>query len=228
MAILELRAPPTPTLRSIDPDTYLGLHRIICVGRNYGAHAREMGGNPDVEPPFFFMKPPSALVQSGATIPYPPATALLHFEAELAVLIGRGGVEIDPDDALGHVWGYAAANDLTRRDLQNDAKEQGRPWDMAKGFDRSCVVGAVTPAARVDVADAAIRCFVDHEVRQAASTADMIWPVADIITHLSRLIEVQPGDLILTGTPAGVGALRTGQTCKVTVGDLDPAVVTIG
>ncbi len=228
MAQLALRPPAAPTLRTDDPDVHLGLHRIICVGRNYADHAREMGHDPDAEPPFFFMKPAAALVHSGATIPYPPATNLLHFEAELAVLIGTGGAEVSPEDADGLIWGYAAANDLTRRDLQAEAKEKRRPWDMAKGFDRSCVVGQVTRAAEVDVSDLPIRCFVDHEVRQAASTADMIWSVPQIIAHLSRLLTLQPGDLILTGTPAGVGALQAGQTCKVTVGDLDPAIVTIG
>ncbi len=227
MAILALRAPARPLLRAAAPDTWLEPHRIFCVGRNYAEHAREMGHDPDAEPPFFFLKPASALVPTGATIPYPPATADLHHEAELAVLIGDGGADIPADRALEHVWGYAAANDLTRRDLQAAAKAQRRPWDMAKGFDRSCVVGAVTPAAEADVADVPIRCTVDGAVRQDSTTGQMIWAVAEIIAHLSRLVTLEPGDLILTGTPAGVGPVLRGETCAVTVGDLEPAVVTL-
>ncbi len=168
------------------------------------------------------------MVPSGRTIPYPAATADLHFEAELAVLLERGGSDIDPADALGHVWGYACANDLTRRDLQAEAKKKGRPWDMAKGFDRSCILGPLTPAADVDLSESTITCTVDGETRQSSLLAAMIWPVPDVIAYLSGLVELQPGDLILTGTPAGVGALERGQTCEVRIDGLEPAVVTIG
>lgn len=225
MAILALNAPRPPLLRVDEPDTYAGLHRIFCVGRNYAEHAREMGHDPNAEPPFFFMKPASALVQSGASIPYPPATENLHHEAELAVLIGREGADISAETALSHVFGYAAANDLTRRDLQAEAKEKRRPWDMAKGFDNSAVIG---PLHRTqEMPDATIRCRVDGKTRQEARLSDMIWPVADIIAHLSRLVTLQPGDLILTGTPAGVGPIERGQTCIVEIDGLEPATITL-
>lgn len=225
MAILALHAPHPPLLRVDEPDTYAGLHRMFCVGRNYAEHAREMGHDPNAEPPFFFMKPASALVQSGARIPYPPATENLHHEAELAVLIGREGADIPAEAALSHVFGYAAANDLTRRDLQAEAKEKRRPWDMAKGFDNSAVIG---PLHRTqEMPDATIRCRVDGETRQEARLSDMIWPVADVIAYLSRLVTLQPGDLILTGTPAGVGPIARGQTCTVEIDGLKPATVTL-
>lgn len=226
MAQLALRPPSLPLLRAQSSDTYLGCHRIFCVGRNYAEHAREMGHDPNAEPPFFFMKPASAIVQSGRTIPFPVATENLHHEAELAVLIGTGGADIPVSEALSHVWGYAASNDLTRRDLQSEAKSKGRPWDMAKGFDNSCIIGAVTAAAGADVSDVAIECHVDGAQRQGSTTGQMIWPVPDIIAYLSGLVTLQPGDLILTGTPEGVGPIERGQTCSVTVGDLDPAIVT--
>lgn len=227
MAILELRAPNPPLLRAAEPDTYLGCHRIFCVGRNYADHAVEMGHDPEAEPPFFFMKPASALVRTGTEIPYPPATEDLHHEAELAVLLGRGGADIPVASAEDHVWGYAAANDLTRRDLQAEAKDKRRPWDMSKGFDKSCIVGSVSPARDVDLTDARIRCEVDGEIRQDGSTAQMIWKVPEVIAYLSGLVTLEPGDLILTGTPAGVGPIARGQTCLVMIDGLDPASVTV-
>jgi fumarylpyruvate hydrolase len=196
------------------------------VGRNYADHAREMGNDPDREPPFFFLKPAGAVVPSGRTIPYPPATDDLHHEAELAVLIGTGGADIAPEKALSHVWGRAAANDLTRRDLQAQAKQMRRPWDMAKGFDNSAVLGTLHKGADLD-GDRSIRCRVDGALRQAAPLSAMIWPVAEIIAHLSRLLTLQPGDLILTGTPAGVGPIARGQTCTVEIDGLTPATVTL-
>lgn len=154
-------------------------------------------------------------------------TADLHYEAELVAAIGTGGAEIDAAKALHHVWGYAAGNDLTRRDLQAEAKALRRPWDMAKGFDNSAVVGALRPATQGHVLSGAIRCHVDGALRQSADLTDMIWPLADIIAHLSRFVTLQPGDLIFTGTPAGVGPIGRGQTCVVEIDGLDPAVVTI-
>lgn len=225
MTDIALTAPARPVLATIRPGQVAQLHRILCVGRNYAEHAREMGHDPDAEPPFFFIKPASALVPSGATIPYPPATQDLHHEAELAVLIGRGGADIPAGDARAHIWGHATANDLTRRDLQAEAKARRRPWDMAKGFDNSAVLGSVRPGA--DMPDAEIRCFVGDELRQCARLSDMIWPVEQIIAHLSRLIQLEPGDLILTGTPAGVGPVAPGQTCRVEVDGLEPAIVTL-
>ncbi|WP_408005587.1 fumarylacetoacetate hydrolase family protein [Salibaculum griseiflavum] len=166
------------------------------------------------------------MVASGATIPYPPATQDLHHEAELAVLIGTGGTDIPPGDAVSHVWGYATANDLTRRDLQAQAKAMRRPWDMAKGFDNSAILGTVHKA-NGDLDDRELRCTVDGDIRQRSSLSAMIWPVPDILAYLSRLVTLQPGDLILTGTPAGVGPIARGQTCTVEIDGLDPATVTV-
>ena len=201
------------------------VRRIFCVGRNYADHAREMGGDPTAEPPFFFTKPADALVPSGATIAFPPATRDLHFEAELVVAIGLGGADIPAAEAAGHVWGHAAGNDLTRRDLQAEAKAARRPWDMAKGFDASAVVGALV--AGPVLPDAGLRCVVNGQKRQSARLSEMIWPVEQIIAHLSRHVTLAPGDLIFTGTPAGVGALHPGDRCTVEIDGLPAATVTL-
>jgi fumarylpyruvate hydrolase len=200
------------------------VRRIFCVGRNYAEHAREMGHDPDAEPPFFFTKPADAVVASGARIPYPMATAELHHEAELVVAIGRAGVQVTEAEVLGLVFGYAAGNDLTRRDLQAAAKAARRPWDMSKGFDQSAVIGAIRPGA---APEGRIRCLVGGRVTQDADLAEMIWPVPGIIAYLSRLVALAPGDLIMTGTPAGVGPIARGETCVVEVDGLAPAVVTL-
>ena len=200
------------------------VRRIFCVGRNYAEHAREMGHDPDAEPPFFFTKPADAVVASGARIPYPMATAELHHEAELVVAIGRAGVQVTEAEVLGLVFGYAAGNDLTRRDLQAAAKAARLPWDMSKGFDQSAVIGAIRPGA---APEGRIRCLVGGRVTQDADLAEMIWPVPGIIAYLSRLVALAPGDLIMTGTPAGVGPIARGETCVVEVDGLAPAVVTL-
>jgi fumarylpyruvate hydrolase len=201
------------------------VRRIFCVGRNYADHGIEMGGDPTKEPPFFFTKPADAVVCSGATIPYPPASHDFHYEGELVVALGLGGSNISEADALAHVWGYAAGNDLTRRDLQAEAKAARRPWDMAKGFDLSAVVGLIHQGQ--NLADARLTLTVDGVVRQETRLSMMIWDVPGIIAYLSRLVTLAPGDLIFTGTPAGVGALQRGQICTVTVEGLSPATVTI-
>ncbi|EEW26964.1 fumarylacetoacetate hydrolase family protein [Rhodobacter ferrooxidans] len=217
--------PALPSVAVAGSTARFPVRRIFCVGRNYAEHTREMGHDPDAEPPFFFTKPNDALVPDGATIAYPPATADLHHEAELVVAIGQGGSNIPEDQALAHVWGYAPGNDLTRRDLQAAAKAARRPWDMAKGFDASAVVGALHPA--VGAISGRITCHVDGELRQAADLAEMIWPVPAIIAFLSRLVALQPGDLIFTGTPAGVGPIAPGQTCVVEIDGLGQARVTV-
>lgn len=187
------------------------VRRVFCVGRNYAAHAREMGGDPSREPPFFFTKPADALVTGGADTPYPAATANLHHEMELVVAIGTGGADIPADAALAHVFGYAAGLDLTRRDLQDEAKAARRPWDMSKGFDRSAPIGDIAPAAAVGhPAAGRIRLTVNGTVKQEGDLLDQIWAVPEIIAALSRLVQLAPGDLIFTGTPDGVGALRQG------------------
>lgn len=216
---------PVPSLPVQGMEARFPVRRIFCVGRNYAEHAREMGHDPDREPPFFFTKPADALVQDGMQIAYPPATADLHHEAELVVAIGKGGAGIVSAQALDHVFGYAAGNDLTRRDMQAVAKAARRPWDMAKGFDASAVVGTIVPGQAVP--QGAIRCLVAGAVRQEAALADMIWPVADVIAHLSGLVRLEPGDLIMTGTPAGVGAIARGETCVVQIDGLPQAAVTV-
>jgi fumarylpyruvate hydrolase len=200
------------------------VRRIFCVGRNYAEHAREFGNDPEREPPFFFSKPADALVDSGAVIPLPPMTQDFHYEAELVVALSGGGAHVAPEAAAGLVFGHAAGNDLTRRDLQAEAKAMRRPWDMAKGFDASAVIG---PIRRGPLADGAIRGLVNGAVRQEARLSDMIWPVADVIAHLSRQVTLAPGDLIYTGTPAGVGALVAGDVCEVRIDGLSPAVITL-
>ena len=218
---------PVPALPVTGMDVLFPVRRIYCVGRNYAAHAREMGNDPDREPPFFFSKPAQAIVQSGATLPYPPQTSDLHFEGELVVALRSGGSDIAEADALSHVFGYATGNDLTRRDLQGEAKKMGRPWDMGKGFDNSAVIGAIHPVAEVGHCDTGpIRTYLNDEMRQEGDLADMIWSTPEVIAYLSRFVTLAPGDLIMTGTPAGVGAMGRGDTCRVEVEGLSPTVFT--
>ncbi len=190
------------------------VHRIYCVGRNYEEHAKEMGFT-GREPPFFFMKPADAVlvVNAGETgeMPYPRLTQNLHHEIELVVAIGKGGKNIAATDAMSHVYGYAVGLDMTRRDLQNDMKKQGRPWCIGKGFDHSAPIGPITPAALAgDVANAEIYVQVNGEDRQRSNTSQLIWNIAETIEHLSAAWGLQPGDLIYTGTPEGVGAVVKG------------------
>ena len=214
--------PPVRPSIPIAGQTYkFPVRRIFCVGRNYAEHAREMGHDPSASPPFFFCKPSDAIVPDGATLDYPLASSNLHYEAELVVALGVSGQNIEPEQALEHVWGYAAGNDLTRRDLQAEAKELRRPWDMAKGFDQSAPIGLLHRVEDVGhQASGPIRLTVDGNTKQSADLNEMIWPVPHIIAHLSNLVVLQPGDLIMTGTPAGVGALSPGQTCKVEIAGL--------
>jgi len=201
--------PERPTL----PTTTGGrfpVGRVFCVGRNYAAHAREMGHDPDREPPFFFTKPASAVVTDGADTPYPPQTAQLEHEVELVVALGAGGRDVPVDRALDLVWGYGVGLDLTRRDLQAEAKRLGRPWDLAKGFDASAPVGTLVPAAGVDPTSGAVTLHVDGELRQSGDLGDQLWSVAETLAELSRSVALAPGDLLFTGTPEGVGPLRRG------------------
>jgi fumarylpyruvate hydrolase len=210
--------PPVPSVAVAGRAERFPVRRIFCVGRNYAAHAREMGNDPEREPPFFFTKPADAVVGSGEGIVYPPLTRALHHEAELVVAIGRGGADIPESAALGHVWGYAAGNDLTRRDLQDAAKALRRPWDWGKAFDRSAVVGPLRPvAAAGHPAAGAITCRVNGALRQQGDLAEMIWSVPEIIAILSRAVALAPGDLVMTGTPAGVGPLEPGDRCEVEI-----------
>jgi fumarylpyruvate hydrolase len=186
------------------------VHRIYCVGRNYADHAREMGTDPKTEPPVFFMKPPDAVTANEAEVPFPARTANFHHEIELVVAIGRGGGNIAAGDALDHVFGYAVGIDLTRRDLQQAARKRGEPWEVGKAFDFSAPIGAIRLASQGHVSRGRIWLRVNDELRQQADVADMIWGVPEIIAELSCLFDLQPGDLIYTGTPAGVGPLRPG------------------
>ncbi|MFT3728371.1 MAG: fumarylacetoacetate hydrolase family protein [Terricaulis sp.] len=187
------------------------VRRIFCVGRNYADHVREMGNDPKSEPPIFFTKPADAVVESGAVIAYALNTANLHFEIELVVAIGAGGTNIAPSTALEHVWGYGVGVDLTRRDRQNEAKKGGQPWDTAKAFDDSAPMSALTPrAAAGDKNSGRIWLTVNGETKQNADLRDMIWSVPEIIATLSNSWALAPGDLIFTGTPAGVGPIKPG------------------
>ena len=224
MVALVFPALPTVTLPVTGRAERFPVRRIFCVGRNSAEHTREMGGDPEKEAPFFFTKPADAVVESGSRIPYPPATSNLHHEGELVVAIGKGGAMVSEEAAAAMIWGHAAGNDLTRRDLQAEAKERRRPWDMAKGFDKSAVVGPVKPGP---LADGKLRCLVNGAVRQEAMLSEMVWSPAAIIAALSQMVSLSPGDLIFTGTPAGVGPLGRGDTCKVEIEGLQSASVTI-
>ncbi len=184
------------------------VRRIYCVGRNYAEHAREMGHDPDREPPFFFMKPADSVVTGGADMPYPSSTTDLHHEMELVVALGSGGADVPEADAMRLVWGYAAGLDMTRRDLQNGAKKLGRPWDMGKGFDHSAPIGDLVPAAGHNPHRIELR--VNGQVRQSSDVGKLIWSVPETIAHLSRLVRLEAGDLIFTGTPEGVAAVKRG------------------
>jgi fumarylpyruvate hydrolase len=208
-----------PAVDVVGTDDRFPVHRIYCVGRNYAKHALEMGMDPEREPPFFFAKPADALVANGTPVPYPPRTSNLHHEIELVVAIGRGGRDIPLANALAHVYGYAVGNDLTRRDLQFAAREQGRPWDVAKGFDCSAPVSAIRPAADMGHLDGGeIWLEVNGEARQRANLSEMIWSVPEIVAELSTYFELRPGDLIFTGTPEGVGPVQRGDSL---VGGID-------
>jgi len=187
------------------------VNRIYCVGRNYAEHAREMGHDPNKEPPFFFMKPSTAIVTDGGDFPYPSLSKDVHHEMEMVVAIGKGGSNISPAKALEHVYGYGVGLDMTRRDLQGEAKKMGRPWDTGKAFDYSAPCSALVPAAKIGhPCTGEIVLEVNGEVRQKSDLSQLIWNVPDTIAFLSTLFELQPGDLIYSGTPAGVAAVKKG------------------
>ncbi|WP_022903653.1 fumarylacetoacetate hydrolase family protein [Curtobacterium sp. B8] len=205
--------PPQPSVPTSTGGRF-PVRRVFCVGRNYAAHAREMGHDPDREPPFFFTKPADAVVTDDADTPYPPLTGQLEHEVELVVAIGAPAVDVPVADALDVVWGYGVGLDLTRRDLQAEAKRLGRPWDAAKGFDASAPVGTLVPAAGVDPTSGAVELHVGGALRQSGDLADQIWSVAETIAELSRSVRLAPGDLLMTGTPDGVGPLVRGDVVE--------------
>jgi fumarylpyruvate hydrolase len=208
--------PATVSVPVVGTSERFPVHRVYCVGRNYEEHAKEMGFT-GREPPFFFLKPADAVVvveagQTG-TIPYPSLTKNLHHEIELVVAIGKGGKDIKAADALKHIYGYAVGLDMTRRDLQGEMKKQGRPWCIGKAYDHSAPIGPITPAAQAgDVAKAELYLQVNGKDRQRSHVSKLIWNIAETIEHLSAAWELQPGDLIYTGTPEGVAAVVSGDT----------------
>jgi len=214
--------PPDPvTLPVADSDAVFPVLRVFCVGRNYAEHAVEMGHDPDREPPFFFMKPAVAVVPNGGSLPFPTATEDLHHEVELVVALARGGEGIPAEDALRCVFGYAVGLDMTRRDLQDRAKELRRPWDLAKGFDRSAPMSAVRTADAIGhPSRGAIWLRVNGQLRQEGDLAQQIWKVPETIAYLSTLVELRPGDLIMTGTPKGVGRVVPGDHLEGHIGDV--------
>jgi len=208
-------APPPVATVPVAGGGLFPVRRIFCVGRNYAAHAREMGSDPDRELPFFFCKPADALLTGGADMPYPPMSKDLHHEMELVVAIGTGGADIAEADALKHVWGYAAGLDMTRRDLQNQAKKEGKPWDMGKGFDHSAPIGTLVPVANFpDPTKGKIELKVNGQIRQTSNLSMLIWSVAETIAYLSKLVALAPGDLIYSGTPEGVAAVSRGDVLE--------------
>jgi len=219
--------PAATTLPVLESNAEFPVGRIYCVGRNYAEHAREMGHDPDREPPFFFMKPANAIVPNNATIPYPQATKDLHHEIELVVALGKGGANIPVDKALDHVWGYGVGLDMTRRDLQGEAKKMGRPWEMGKSFDESAPITALKQATKIGhPAKGAIWLKVNGQEKQKGDLAMQIWTVPEQINYLSNLITLQPGDLIFSGTPAGVGPIKAGDKLEGHVDGVGDLVVT--
>ncbi|MFY9657657.1 MAG: fumarylacetoacetate hydrolase family protein [Methylocystis sp.] len=206
---------PRPSVPIAGQSGHFPVRRIFCVGLNYAAHAREMGKDPNKERPFFFSKPADAVVESGATIAYASMTSNLHYEIELVAALHSGGADISRDRALEHVFGYAAGIDLTRRDLQKAARDEGKPWDLAKGFDQSAPLGVIRPAAEIGHPRAGrIALSVNGVIRQNGDISDMILDAAGIIAELSRYVRLAAGDLIFTGTPEGVGPLKPGDVAE--------------
>jgi fumarylpyruvate hydrolase len=225
--IFPARLRPNAPVAGMDATFPVG--RIFCVGRNYAAHAREMGSDPHAEPPFFFAKDADAYAPNGSIIAYPQATRDFHYECELVVAIGAPGVDLAPDQAATLIFGYAVGLDMTRRDLQADAKSHGRPWSTAKNFPHSAPLGTIHPLAQTGLLqNGNITLKVNGATRQSADIADMIWNVADTIAALSKYYRLVPGDLIYTGTPEGVGAVQPGDVLDASIGALDPLRITIG
>lgn len=217
-----------PTLPVVGVDAAFPVRRVYCVGRNYAAHAREMGHDPDREPPFFFAKPSDSIVPNGGDVAYPVATKNLHPEIELVVALGKGGWNIPVADANDCIYGYGVGLDLTRRDMQGVAKDMGRPWDLSKGFDNAGPMTAIHPVTKTGILETgAITLTVNGAPRQKGDLADMIWNVPETINYLSGLIELKPGDLIFTGTPEGVAAIERGDVLVGHVDGLDDLHVTL-
>jgi fumarylpyruvate hydrolase len=224
-----INTPAQPYLPVKGSKAVFPVRRIYCIGRNYAAHAIEMGGDPTREPPFFFQKNPDNLVINGADFPYPDKSADVHFEIELVVALGEGGRNIPVDKALDCVWGYAVGLDMTRRDLQGECKKMGRPWEVGKAFEQSAPCSALVPASQIGHPDqGAIWLKVNGELKQEGDLNQLIWKVPEMISYLSDYFELAPGDIIMSGTPAGVGATKRGDVLEGHVdgvGDLTTRVV---
>ncbi|WP_011579402.1 fumarylacetoacetate hydrolase family protein [Chelativorans oligotrophicus] len=221
--------PERPSLPVRGLSARFPVRRIFCVGRNYAEHVREMGRDPDRNPPFFFTKPSDALVQNGSTIPYPAATGNLQHEIELVAAIGTAGANISEQDALSHVMGYAVGNDLTRRDLQTQARDDGRPWDTGKAFDASAPMTEILRSEEIGHPQSGeIWLDVDGERKQEGDLAQLIWKLDEIVAACSRLWRLEPGDLIMTGTPAGIGPVTAGQTMTGGIAGFPVLTTTIG
>ena len=218
---------PLPSLAVEGTDARFPVGRIYCVGRNYADHAREMGHDPDREPPFFFQKSANSLVANGSTIAYPAKTKDVHHEIEMVVAIGKGGKDIPVEKALEHVWGYGVGLDMTRRDIQGEAKKMGRPWEMGKSFDESAPATALKPASKIGhPSKGAIWLKVNGQTKQQGDINQMIWSVAEQIAYLSGMVTLQPGDLIFSGTPAGVGPIKAGDKLEGHVDGVGDLAVT--
>lgn len=219
---------PQALVRIANCEQGFPVHRIYCVGRNYADHAREMGSNPEREAPFFFSKPADAVIGNNSCIAYPSHTQNLHYEVELVVAIGKSGSDVSLETANDLIFGYAVGVDLTRRDLQNIAKQQARPWDMAKGFDHSAPIGDIALVQDIGLIDKGeIVLSVNDDIKQQGDIADLIWSVQEIIAELSTYCCLQAGDLIFTGTPAGVGALQAGDKVVASIAGLPQLEITI-
>ena len=222
-----IETPPVVALPVAGQDTVFPVRRIYCIGRNYAAHAIEMGHDPDREDPFFFQKNPDNLDPSG-TFPYPPHSSDVHHEAEMLVALKTGGRNIPVDAALDHVFGYGLALDMTRRDLQGQAKKAGRPWEIGKAFEQSAPCGPVHPVSEVGHPDEGrVELKVNGEVRQEGDLNQMIWKVPEMISYLSEYFELAPGDVILSGTPSGVGPVSKGDTMEMSIDGLGSLTVTV-
>ncbi|BDB26824.1 hypothetical protein Tamer19_19770 [Cupriavidus sp. TA19] len=224
--------PATVAIPVAGSDDQFAVRRVYCVGRNYAAHAREMGFDPDREPPFFFCKPADAIVpvQAGTTLdlPYPAQTQNYHYEAELVAVVGKGGSDIPVEQALEHVWGYAVGLDMTRRDLQMKMREMGRPWEIGKAFDASAPVGPIHRASDIGhPQQAGLWLTVNGETKQRSTVAHLIWSVAETVAYLSQFFRLEPGDVIFTGTPEGVGAVKAGDTMVTGVDGLGELTVRV-
>ena len=216
-----------PQIPVLDAEPFT-VRRIYCVGQNYRAHSLEMGGDPDRQTPFFFLKPADAIVPDGGHVPYPPRTAKFEHEVELVIAIGAQATNIPAGDAPTVILGYAVGLDMTRRDLQAEAKKAGRPWDMAKGFDHSAPCGRITPvAATPSLANATIALTVNGATRQSSTLSQLIWSVPEIIAELSTYVTLMPGDLIYTGTPENVGPVARGDVLHARIDGLSDLTVTI-